>query len=66
MLDPLSQRELEVMHAIAAGLKNREIADRLFISLSTVKTHINNIYGKLGVTNRVQAVERARALNLLE
>jgi LuxR family transcriptional regulator, maltose regulon positive regulatory protein len=55
-----------VLQAIAAGLKNREIADRLVVSLSTVKTHVNNIYSKLGVTNRVQAVERARALNLLE
>jgi DNA-binding CsgD family transcriptional regulator len=66
LLDPLSQREMEVLQAIAAGLKNREIADRLVVSLSTVKTHVNNIYSKLGVTNRVQAVERARALNLLD
>jgi ATP/maltotriose-dependent transcriptional regulator MalT len=66
LLDPLSQRELEVLQAIAAGLKNQEIADRLVVSLSTVKTHVNNIYSKLGVTNRVQAVERARTLNLLD
>jgi LuxR family transcriptional regulator, maltose regulon positive regulatory protein len=47
---------------IAAGLQNREIADKLVVSLNTVKTHINNIYSKLGVTNRVQAVTRAREL----
>lgn len=66
LLDFLSQREVEVLQAIAAGLKNQEIADQLVVSLSTVKTHINNIYGKLGVANRVQAVERARALHLLD
>ncbi|NLX09199.1 MAG: LuxR family transcriptional regulator [Chloroflexi bacterium] len=63
--DPLSQRELEVLGYIAAGLQNREIADRLFVSLNTVKTHINNIYSKLDVSNRVQAVARAQELELL-
>ncbi len=66
LLDPLSERELEVLQGIAAGLKNQEIADQLTVSLSTVKTHINNIYSKLGVSNRVQALERARTLHLLE
>jgi LuxR family maltose regulon positive regulatory protein len=47
------------------GLKNREIADRLFISVNTVRVHINNIYGKLGVSGRVQAVARAQELALL-
>lgn len=65
LLDPLSERELEVLQGIAAGLKNQEIADQLTVSLSTVKTHINNIYSKLGVTNRVQALARARTLHLL-
>lgn len=66
LLDPLSEREREVLHLIAAGLKNREIAGKLTVALSTVKTHINNIYGKLGVSNRVQAVTRAREMNLLD
>lgn len=65
LLDPLSQRELEVLSCIAAGLQNREIADRLVVSLNTVKTHINNIYSKLSVTNRVQAVARAHELGIL-
>lgn len=64
--EPLSDRELDVLRLIAAGLKNQAIAGRLDISLNTVKTHINNIYGKLGVASRVQAVTRARALGLLE
>ena len=63
--DTLSQRELEVLSHIAAGLQNREIADRLVVSLNTIKTHINNIYSKLGVTNRVQAVTRARELGVI-
>jgi DNA-binding NarL/FixJ family response regulator len=65
LLDPLSQRELEVLSYIAAGLQNREIADKLVVSLNTVKTHINNIYSKLSVTNRVQAITRARDLGIL-
>jgi predicted ATPase/DNA-binding CsgD family transcriptional regulator len=66
LVDPLSHRELEVLACIASGLQNREIADRLVVSLNTVKTHINNIYSKLSVTNRVQAVIRARELEILE
>ncbi|MCL4250704.1 MAG: AAA family ATPase [Anaerolineae bacterium] len=65
LLDPLSPREIEVMSYVAAGMQNREIADRLVVSLNTVKTHINNIYSKLGVTNRVQAVARVRELGIL-
>lgn len=65
LLDPLSQRELEVLSCVASGLQNREIADRLVVSLNTVKTHINNIYSKLSVTNRIQAVTRARELGIL-
>lgn len=63
--EPLSERELELLRLIAAGLKNREIAAQLIISINTVKVHINNIYGKLGVSSRVQAVARARELALL-
>jgi LuxR family maltose regulon positive regulatory protein len=63
--EPLSERELEVLHLIAHGLTNPEIASRLFISLNTVKTHCRSIYGKLGVHNRTQAIGRARALGVL-
>jgi LuxR family maltose regulon positive regulatory protein len=65
LAEPLSERELEVLALIAAGESNREIAARLFISISTVKTHLNNLYRKLGAANRTQAVTRARDLNLL-
>jgi len=65
LAEPLSERELEVLALIAAGESNREIAVRLFISISTVKTHLNNLYRKLGAANRTQAVTRARDLNLL-
>jgi LuxR family maltose regulon positive regulatory protein len=63
--EPLSERELEVLALLAAGKSNRQIASELFVALSTVKTHINNIYGKLEVSNRTQAVWRARELGLL-
>jgi LuxR family transcriptional regulator, maltose regulon positive regulatory protein len=63
--EPLSERELEVLVLIAAGKRNPEIARELFIVLSTVKTHVHNIYRKLGARNRAQAVSRARELNLL-
>ncbi|UCC86561.1 MAG: tetratricopeptide repeat protein [Anaerolineales bacterium] len=66
LLEPLSERELEVLGLIAAGLKNREIAGELVVTLGTVKAHINNIYGKLGVSTRVQAIERASALGILK
>ncbi|MGH2569019.1 MAG: helix-turn-helix domain-containing protein [Bacteroidota bacterium] len=65
-VEELSKRESEVLHLIAQGYSNDQIADRLFISLSTVKTHIINIYGKLNVRRRTQAVARARELRLLE
>ncbi len=63
--EPLSERELAVLRLIAEGLSNQEIADRLVIAVSTVKTHINNIYGKLGVGSRTQALVRADELKLL-
>ena len=65
LIEPLSERELEVLRLIAAGLSNREIADRLIIAISTVKTHVNNIYRKLDVSKRTQAVARASELNML-
>ena len=64
MVEPLSERELEVLRLIAAGLSNREIADELYIAVGTVKRHINHIYGKLGVHSRTQALVRARELDL--
>jgi LuxR family maltose regulon positive regulatory protein len=65
LVETLSERELEVLQLIAKGFTNREIADRLFLSLHTVKVHARNIYGKLGVGNRTQAVARARDLGVL-
>jgi LuxR family maltose regulon positive regulatory protein len=65
LVEPLSERELEVLRLIAGGFNNREIADRLFVGVNTIKTHINNIYHKLDVKSRTQAVARARDLNLL-
>jgi LuxR family maltose regulon positive regulatory protein len=65
LVEPLTARELEVLRLIAAGLKNREIAERLVISVATVKRHITNLYGKLGVSRRTQAIARAQALGLV-
>jgi predicted ATPase/DNA-binding CsgD family transcriptional regulator len=66
LIDPLTERELEVLHLLAQGLTNRQIADRLTVVLGTVKAHNNSIYGKLGVSNRVQALTRARELGLIQ
>jgi len=63
--ESLSERELEVLALIAAGKSNKEIAARLFVSTSTVKTHINNLYCKLGAAARPQAIARAREMDLL-
>jgi LuxR family maltose regulon positive regulatory protein len=65
LIEPLSERELEVLSLIAAGLANREIAERLFIAVGTVKRHVSNIYGKLDVHSRTQAVARAQELGLI-
>ncbi len=65
LIEPLSERELEVLQLIAEGLTNQEIAARLYLSLNTVKVHTRNIYGKLGVNNRTQAGTRAKALGIL-
>jgi LuxR family maltose regulon positive regulatory protein len=65
LIEPLSEREVEVLHLIAERLTNQEVASRLFLSLNTIKAHARNIYDKLGVNNRTQAVARARALGIL-
>ena len=65
LVDPLSEREMEILALIAEGLKNQEIADKMVISLNTVLYHTKNIYNKLGVNKRTQAVLKARELNLL-
>jgi LuxR family maltose regulon positive regulatory protein len=64
-IEPLSEREVEVLQHIAEGLTNQEIADRLYLSLHTIKTHARNIFGKLGVKNRTQAVAKGKALGIL-
>jgi len=65
LAEPLSDRELEVLRLVVAGLSNREIAQDLVISLGTAKTHIHNIYGKLEAKNRAQAIARAREFELI-
>jgi LuxR family maltose regulon positive regulatory protein len=64
-VEPLSERELEVLRLIAEGLSNEEVAQRLVVSLPTIKFHTSNIYGKLSVRNRTEAVAKARGLGLL-
>jgi LuxR family transcriptional regulator, maltose regulon positive regulatory protein len=64
-VEPLSAREREVLQLIAEGLSNQEIAARLYLSLHTVKVHARNIYAKLAVTNRTQAVARGRVLGIV-
>lgn len=63
--EPLSERELDVLQLIASGFSNKDIAQKLFISLNTVRTHTKNINAKLGVHSRTQAVARAKELRLL-
>ena len=65
LVEPLSEREQEVLALIAEGLTNPEIAERLFISIHTVKSHASNLYSKLLVSNRTQAVQKAQLLGLL-
>ncbi len=65
LLDPLSTREQEVLHLLAGGASNQEIAETLVVTLDTVKRHVSNILSKLGASNRTQAVSQARELGLL-
>jgi LuxR family maltose regulon positive regulatory protein len=64
LVEPLSEREIQVLRLVTAGLSNREIAGRLFISPGTAKTHVHNLCGKLGVRNRTEAAARAKELDL--
>jgi LuxR family maltose regulon positive regulatory protein len=65
LVEPLSDREIEVMRLLAAGLSNREIAQELVISIGTAKSHVHNICGKLGVRNRTEAAMKAKELNII-
>jgi LuxR family maltose regulon positive regulatory protein len=65
LIEPLSERELEVLGLLVEGQTYQEIAQSLYVSINTVKTHLKNIYGKLGVSNRREATAKAKELNLL-
>jgi DNA-binding CsgD family transcriptional regulator len=64
-VESLTEREVEVLELVAAGMSNDEIAGALFLSVNTVKTHLKNVYGKLGVASRTQAVARAQELGII-
>lgn len=61
----ISKREFEVLELIAAGLSNQEIADRLFVSTSTIKTHVSNVLGKLDASRRTEAIARAKEMRII-
>jgi ATP/maltotriose-dependent transcriptional regulator MalT len=61
----ISQREMEVLQLMAIGASNQEIADQLFVSLNTIKTHTSRLFEKLDVKRRTQAIEKAKRLNLI-
>jgi LuxR family transcriptional regulator, maltose regulon positive regulatory protein len=65
LVEPLTTRELEVLGLLAAGRRNRQIADELVVTIDTVKRHVSHIFDKLGTTNRTEAVTRARQLDLI-
>ena len=65
LIEPLSERELDVLRLLGTDLDGPDIARRLIVSLNTVRTHTNHVYAKLGVSNRRAAVRRARELGLL-
>jgi DNA-binding CsgD family transcriptional regulator len=62
----LSRRELEILQMMATGMSNQEIADALFISLSTVKSHVSSVFTKLDVVRRTQAIEKAKTLKIID
>jgi len=66
LIDPLTEREQEILRLVARGMSNREIAEALFVTLGTIKKHLNNIFSKLSVKSRTQAITRGRELGLLE
>ncbi|NOT77277.1 MAG: winged helix-turn-helix transcriptional regulator [Cyclobacteriaceae bacterium] len=61
----ISKREQEVLELISQGLSNQEIADKLFVSVSTIKSHLSNLFQKLDVSRRTQAIQRAKELRLI-
>ena len=61
----ISKREYEILEAVSSGLSNREIAEKLFVSESTVKTHVSNLFVKLDAKRRTQAIQRAKELNII-
>lgn len=65
LIEPLTEREIDVLKLIAEGMSNPEIAEKLVLSVGTVKTHVKHIYGKLNVDDRVKAASKARELKLL-
>ncbi|HEV2654033.1 MAG TPA: response regulator transcription factor [Ktedonobacteraceae bacterium] len=65
LIDPLSERELEILHLLSQGASNKEIAERLVITVGTVKNHVTNILGKLGVRDRTQAALKAKELRII-
>ena len=66
LIEPLTQRELEVLRLLADGASNQDIANQLIISLATVKKHVVNVFSKLGARNRVDAIARAREQRLFD
>jgi LuxR family maltose regulon positive regulatory protein len=65
LVEPLTEREIEILRLVESGLSNNEIADKLIVTVGTIKKHLNNIFGKLGVSSRTQALANARAVDLL-
>ena len=65
LVEPLSERELEILRVLATGASNREIANQLYITEGTVKNHVTNILGKLGVRDRTQAALKAKEMGLI-
>ncbi len=62
----ISERELEVLELVAKGLSNKQISEKLFVSVNTTKTHLSHLYEKLDVKRRTQAVEKAKSLNIIK
>ena len=65
LVEPLSEREIEILRFLSIGLTNQEIAEKLFVAIGTVKKHTNSIYSKLNVANRVSAIQKAKEIELI-